>query len=75
MARRDDAGAHEYDGDLEHHSREESGVSPVEKRGMSDLAGPSAGGVPPEADPELRELHDEVARSAREESGGEHTPD
>ena len=72
---RENASSDKSDGDLEHHSREESGVSPTEKRGMSELAGPSAGGVPPEADPELRELHAEVARRAREESGGEQTPD
>jgi len=50
MAERKSEARDEYDGDLERHSHQESGSAATEKRGMSEMAGPSTGGVSPDTD-------------------------
>ena len=74
VAERKSEARDEYDGDLERHSHQESGSAAPEKRGMSEMAGPSAGGVPPDTDVDEQDAGPQATAPERGESNTEQAP-
>ncbi len=75
MAERDTNARDEYEEDLQRHSAQESGSSGQEQHGMSEMAGPSAGGVPPDTDRDEADAPSRTASQKQAEGTSEQDAD